>query len=90
MIASAANFDVLLPLELLAAGEWAEVIDVNGEDGWVSRLAELGVRAGCRVQVLQPGSPCLLRLGGSRLSLRPDSRLQILVRPTDDPGCCRS
>jgi len=73
--------DTLLPLELLCSGEWAEVADVSGEPGWVGRLAELGVRIGSRLQVLQPGSPCLLQIGGSRLSLRADLLLQILVRP---------
>jgi Fe2+ transport system protein FeoA len=71
----------LLPLELLGAGMWAEVEDVSGEPGWVSRLAELGVRIGCRLHVLQPGTPCLLQVGESRLSLRGDDAAQILVRP---------
>jgi Fe2+ transport system protein FeoA len=73
--------DTLLPLDLLRGGEWADVADVCGEPGWVCRLAELGVRIGCRLQVLQPGSPCLLQVGGCRLSLRGDGATQILVRP---------
>ena len=90
MIASAQNFDLVLPLELLAAGEWADIADVSGSPAWVCRLAELGVRAGSRVQVLQPGSPCLLRVGGGRLSLRPDHGTQYLVRPADGPDDGRS
>jgi ferrous iron transport protein A len=70
----------LLPLELLESGEWAEVIEVCGEPGWVHRLAELGVRCGCRLRVVQPGSPCLLQMGGLRLSLRSDQATHILVR----------
>ncbi|HEV2947109.1 MAG TPA: FeoA family protein [Gemmataceae bacterium] len=69
----------LLPIEMLSSGVWADVAEVQGESGWVSRMAELGLRAGSRLKVLQPGSPCLLEVGGSRLSLR--SNLQILVRP---------
>ncbi len=72
---------MLLPLEYLASGEWADVAEVCGEPGWVCRLAELGVRTGCRVQVLQPGSPCLLQVGGCRLSLRSADASSILVRP---------
>lgn len=73
--------DSLLPLEMLQAGEWADVEDVSGEPEWVGRMAELGVRNGCRLQVLQPGSPCLLQVGGCRLCLRGECLMQILVRP---------
>jgi ferrous iron transport protein A len=76
---SAANF--LFPLEGLRSGDWAEVAEVGGEPGWIARLAELGIRAGSRLQVLQPGSPCLLRVGGTRLSLRAEQASQILVYP---------
>jgi Fe2+ transport system protein FeoA len=71
----------LLPLEALNAGEWADIADVSGEPGWVGRMAELGLRIGSRLRVLQPGSPCLLQVGDTRLSLRGDWALQILVRP---------
>ena len=74
-------FDALLPLELVQSGEWAEVEEVTGAPGWVGRMAELGVRTGSRVQVLRQGSPCLLRIGTSRFSLRGDAGVQILVRP---------
>jgi ferrous iron transport protein A len=73
--------DNLLPLEMLQAGEWADVEDVSGEPEWVGRMAELGVRNGCRLQVLQPGSPCMLQVGGCRLCLRGECLMQILVRP---------
>ena len=71
----------LLPLEYLHAGEWADVAAVSGEPGWVTRLAEMGVRIGCRLRVLQSGSPCLLQVGGCRLCLRGECLMQILVRP---------
>ena len=71
----------MMPLEFLNTGEWADVADVSGDPGWVSRLAELGVRIGCRLLVLQAGSPCLLQVGESRLSLRGEWAMQILVRP---------
>jgi ferrous iron transport protein A len=75
------NDNVLLPLELLNSGEWADVAEVSGEPTWVGRLAELGVRAGCRLCMLRPGSPCLLQVGGCRLSLRGECAMRILVRP---------
>ena len=70
----------LIPLEMIPWGEWAEVAEVHGEPAWVGRLAEMGVRHGCRVKVLQPGRPCILQVGGARLSLRGE-HAQILVRP---------
>ena len=73
--------DMLLPLDCLHSGERGEIVEVVAEPRWVGRLAELGVRAGTLVKVLQPGSPCLLEVGGCRLSLRIDSAFQILVRP---------
>jgi Fe2+ transport system protein FeoA len=76
----------ILPLDLLNPGEWADVADVCGEPAWICRLAELGVRIGCRLQVLQPGRPCLLQIGGCRLSLRGDDALQIFVRPVAAAG----
>ena len=71
----------MLPLQLLRSGEWADVTEVTGEPCWIGRLAELGIRAGCRLCVLQPGSPCLLEVDGCRLSLRGDLATQILVQP---------
>lgn len=71
----------LLPLETLRSGEWCEIHDVSGDPAWVGRMAELGLRSGCQVQVVQPGSPCLLQVGGCRMSLRAVCDCQILVRP---------
>jgi Fe2+ transport system protein FeoA len=77
---------MLLPLEFLDGGQWAEVAAVSGEPGWVGRLAELGLQIGSRLRVLQPGSPCLLQVGGTRLSLRGEWATQILVRPVSLAG----
>ena len=72
---------MLMPLDMLRAGEWAEIHEVSGEPAWVGRLAELGLREGCRLQVVQAGSPCLLQITQCRLCLRDDRCSQILVRP---------
>ena len=77
----------LMPLELLHAGQSADIADVTGEPGWVTRLAEMGVRIGCRLLVLQAGSPCLLQVGESRLVLRGDWATQILVRLVPAIAC---
>jgi len=48
----------------------------------------LGLQPGCRVQMLQDGTPCLLRVAGCKLCLRSDDSAQILVRPlADSLGC---
>jgi ferrous iron transport protein A len=70
----------VLPLECLRPGEWAEVCDVCAEPGVVCRMAELGLRPGCRVQVIRAGSPCLVQVGGGRLTLRGEAGM-VLVRP---------
>jgi ferrous iron transport protein A len=72
---------MLLPLDMIRAGEWAEVEEVTGLPAWVGRLAELGIRQGCRLQVVQPGSPCLLNVAGCKLCLRSSDCSQIMVRP---------
>jgi Fe2+ transport system protein FeoA len=72
---------MLMPLDMLRAGDWAEVEEVTGQSGWISRLAELGIRQGCRLQVVQPGATCLLAVSGCKLCLRSGECSQILVRP---------
>jgi Fe2+ transport system protein FeoA len=76
----------ILPVELLSSGEWADVAEVCGDSTWVGRMAELGVRHGCRLQVIQPGTPCLLEVGGCRLCLRTHECRQVLVRPVAAAG----
>jgi Fe2+ transport system protein FeoA len=69
----------------MPSGEWADVAEVAGDPGLVCRMAELGVRVGCRLRVVQGGCPCLLQVEGCRLSLRGECAMQILVRPV---GAC--
>jgi Fe2+ transport system protein FeoA len=75
----------LLPLERLKRGESGTVADVTGNQQWVCRLHEMGVRAGVRLTVLQTGSPTLLQIGSGRLSLRLGDAIRILVRTAN--GC---
>ena len=79
--------ETLLPVELLRSGEWGDVAEVAGEPAWVCRMAELGVQAGCRFQVVQSGNPCLVQIrSGPRLCLRVDCAVQVLVRPLAKAG----
>lgn len=72
---------MLLPLDMLRAGEHGEIAELAGDPAWVGRLAELGLREGARLCVLQPGTPCLLQVANGRLCLRGSDSAQILVRP---------
>jgi Fe2+ transport system protein FeoA len=74
------DVNTLVSLERLRPGEWADVAEVFGEPGWADRLAELGLFTGCRLRVLQAGWPCLLQIGGGRLSIRGAAGTRILVR----------
>jgi Fe2+ transport system protein FeoA len=75
----------MMPLELLDRDEWAEVVDISGAPAWIGRLAEIGLRAGVRLRMLQPGCPCLFQMGPSRLSLRCEEASHVLVRPIARP-----
>jgi ferrous iron transport protein A len=72
--------EFILPLESLERGEIAEVAEVTGPLEWRARMAELGLRPAAQLRMLQPGSPCVILLGGARLSLRCGAG-QIRVRP---------
>jgi len=69
---------------MLRRGESAEISEVNGDAQTVRRMAEMGIRAGCRVEMIQDGSPCLLNVEGCRLCLRADALAQVMVSPVDD------
>ena len=77
---------MLMPLDMLAVGEYAEVAEVCGEASTVGRLAELGLRQGCRLQILQTGAPCLLQVDNCRLCIRGTDVTQVFVRPVSAPA----
>lgn len=71
----------LIPLHLLPAGHSAEVCQVLGQPEQVHRLHELGLRSGTQIEMLQSGSPCIIRLVGHKLCFRADELTRVLVRP---------
>jgi ferrous iron transport protein A len=71
----------LIPLSALAVGQIAQVGLVLGKPDQVHRLVELGLRDGTNVEMVQQGSPCIIRLGGNKLCFRSDELMQVLVRP---------
>ena len=73
----------LLPLQFLRAGQLAVVDSLIGSAEQVHRLEEIGLRKGSSVEMVQPGSPCIVRLAGSTLCLRDAELFQVLVREGD-------
>ncbi len=74
----------MVPLDLLAPGECADVAEVCGSPAWVRRMAELGIQCGSRVKVLRPGIPCVVEIGSARYCVRGDCDCQILVQPVNE------
>jgi Fe2+ transport system protein FeoA len=70
----------LIPLNMLAPGQSGEVDQVTGPPDDVHRLEELGLRGGVAVEMIQNGSPCIIRLAGHKLCFRSDELLSVLVR----------
>ena len=70
-----------IPLQQLAPGQAAFIEQVCGCAEQVRRLAELGVRGGVEIEMVQSGSPCIIRLAGSKLCFRDCDVLSVLVRP---------
>jgi len=70
----------LIPLSQLRPGESALVGQLVGHTGTVHRLEEMGLRTGVRVQMIQSGSPCIIRLDGNKLCFRATEVLGVLVQ----------
>lgn len=71
----------LVPLCQLGAGATAIVATVLGCADHVHRLHEMGLRNGAPIEMVQPGSPCILRLGSQKFGFLADDLLSVLVRP---------
>jgi ferrous iron transport protein A len=72
----------LIPLQMLSEGQVARVDHLLGSPADVQRLQEMGMHQGAEIEMVQPGSPCIVRLGGAKVCLRGANLFQILVRPT--------
>jgi ferrous iron transport protein A len=78
--------DDLIPLNLLIAGQSGVVSHLAGCRDTAHRLHELGLREGAEVEMVQPGSPCIVRLAGNKLCFRADDLLSVLVRQVPAAG----
>lgn len=71
----------LIPLQFLAPGQSAQIGQLCGHPEQVHRLEELGLRFGAQIEMVQPGSPCIIRVAGSKLCFRQCDLLSVFVRP---------
>ena len=70
-----------MPLNFLEPGQTAHISQLVGPPDEVHRLEELGLRAGTKVEMVQAGQPCIIRLAGSKLCFRGDEAFAVLVTP---------
>jgi ferrous iron transport protein A len=72
----------IIPLRRLGAGQAARVVEIVGHPEHVHRLEEFGLRGGAKIEMFRPGNPCIIRWAGSKVCLRADDLLSVLVEPT--------
>jgi ferrous iron transport protein A len=70
----------LVPVSVLRRGQVAEIGQLVGAPEQVRRLEELGLRIGAWLEILRNGSPCIVRVEGSKLCFRNGDSLRVLVR----------
>ncbi len=71
----------LMPLSTLLAGEIAQIHSIVGPVELVRHLAELGLRQGSHLEMVQQGATCILRIDGMKLCVRGDELLRVMVSP---------
>jgi Fe2+ transport system protein FeoA len=75
------NSSPSVPLSQLMAGEFALVESIAGSSELVCRLAELGLCNGTPLEMVRPGATCILRINGTKLCVRGDELLRVMVTP---------
>lgn len=58
-----------LGLPVLKPGQAGRVAEVKALNGAAKRLADLGFVKGALLEMIRPGKPCIVRIGGSRVGL---------------------
>ena len=73
----------LTPISSLIPGEKAEVGQLTGRDAEIRRMQELGIHVGAKVEMISPGSPCVVRIDGKSYAFRATELIRVLTRPVD-------
>ncbi|HEY4759176.1 MAG TPA: FeoA family protein [Thermoguttaceae bacterium] len=68
-------------IRYLLAGQTALIDRIQGHPDYVHRLEEFGLRRGTQIEMFRPGNPCIIRLAGSKICLRADELINVLVEP---------
>jgi len=68
-------------VDTLERGQSAIVEEISGSAEFVGRMSSLGVCPGCLLECLEPGSPCCLAVGESRIVLRGEQAASVRVSP---------
>jgi Fe2+ transport system protein FeoA len=69
----------LIPLNLAPAGASVRVAQLVGAPEETRRLEELGLRQGTVLEVVQSGTPCIIRLSDHKLCFRRGETFHVLV-----------
>jgi ferrous iron transport protein A len=69
----------LVPIASLLPGQLAQVRQVVGRPEQVRRLEELGVRDGVVLELVRGGTPCIVRVGATKLCFREGEMCSVLV-----------
>ena len=70
---------VLMPISSLLSGQIAEVRQIVGRPEQVRRMEELGVREGVALEMVRAGTPCIVRVGATKLCFRDGDMCSVLV-----------
>ena len=70
------SFDTLLGLR---AGETSTIVGVSAAQMSAKRLADMGFVSGARIEMIRPGNPCLVRIGGTSVGLGTANQGCILI-----------
>jgi Fe2+ transport system protein FeoA len=71
----------LVSVTFLRNGQIAEIQQLAGSPERIRRLEELGLRAGVRLEMVQSGTPCIIRVEGAKLCFRDGELSSVIVRP---------
>ena len=73
---------VPISLHRLARGQTGTINRLDGSTDQVHRVQELGLRSGARVEMVQPGSPCIVRINETqKFCVRKSEAIGIFVLP---------